>query len=483
MIEQPVDTPEVAAAKVDHAKAFAKVLADIDNTAGSVIPATYVKMNHEINPVVPAVVPSSNVPVASQYHSQDDAGQYSFGYNDPNSVHQETQSADGEVAGAYRYIDSNGIIQTVQYTAGAEGFRVAASNLPVHIVELPVDTHEVAAAKIAHAQAFAAAQNFVEDKAILIASPVDTPEVAAAKIQHAEAVAAAYDAASTAFEGLFDSSSVTGEATQGVQDSYSPPADSAQYHSQDDFGQYSYGYSSPTQRKSEVKSADGITRGGYSYVDANGIVQTVNYISDAMGFRVAATNLPVHRIETPTSAVADSTVEVSNLNNENQPATVPVIAPSVSYAYLPYASSYGYNLPIVSENHVSSQAVDTAVASEPLVVSQVDYNNAQYHGQDDFGQYRYGYSSPTQTKSEVKSADGITRGGYSYVDANGIVQTVNYISDAMGFRVAATNLPVHVTEEAEEPTEQGSSMITPNVAYSYLPYAQDFAYNLPITAA
>merc|ERR1712107_868105 len=47
-------------------------------------------------------------------------------------------------------------------------------------------------------------------------------------------------------------------------------------------------------------------------------------------------------------------------------------------------------------------------------------------------------TDPNSVKQEVKTADGVTRGSYSYVDANGIVQTVNYISDAMGFRVAAT---------------------------------------------
>ena len=63
--------------------------------------------------------------------------------------------------------------------------------------------------------------------------------------------------------------------------------------------------------------------------------------------------------------------------------------------------------------------------------------------QDDLGQYNYGYSNPTSAKQEFKTADGITQGTYSYVDANGIVQTVNYVSDDVnGFRVAATNLPV-----------------------------------------
>ena len=37
----------------------------------------------------------------------------------------------------------------------------------------------------------------------------------------------------------------------------------------------------------------------------------------------------------------------------------------------------------------------------------------------------------------------MTRGSYQYVDANGVLQTVNYISDDInGFRVAGTNIPV-----------------------------------------
>lgn len=43
---------------------------------------------------------------------------------------------------------------------------------------------------------------------------------------------------------------------------------------------------------------------------------------------------------------------------------------------------------------------------------------------------------------ESKSIDGITRGSYSYVDAEGRLQTVEYTADSInGFRAAATNLP------------------------------------------
>lgn len=72
------------------------------------------------------------------------------------------------------------------------------------------------------------------------------------------------------------------------------PSDASQYHAQDAFGQYQYGYSNPLSAKNEIKTADGITRGSYSYIDSNGQLQTVSYIADPLnGFRVAATNLPV----------------------------------------------------------------------------------------------------------------------------------------------------------------------------------------------
>merc|ERR1712055_725507 len=173
----------------------------------------------------------------------------------------------------------------------------------------------------------------------------------------------------------------------------------------------------------------------------------------------------------------------------------PVIAPQVSYSYLPYATNYGYNVPVVAvDQPVSSdqivpvaQPVETkpvetvapqAYASGvPIVASTNDAANSQYHAQDDLGQYNYGFSNPTQTKQELKTADGVTRGSYSYVDANGIVQTVNYISDAMGFRVAATNLPVHNVEGSSV-----EAVVQPEVAYAYLPYAQNYGYAAPAAA-
>jgi len=149
----------------------------------------------------------------------------------------------------------------------------------------------------------------------------------------------------------------------------------SQYHSQDDIGQYSYGYSDPNSVKQEIKTADGVTRGAYSYVDANGIVQTVNYIADALGFRVGATNLPVHVVDAPAAAPAAAPVAVEAapvaaaaplpVVSQAYTAAAPVVAPQVSYAYLPYATNYGYNLP-ATQTVAAAPAVVEAAA--PAVV-------------------------------------------------------------------------------------------------------------------
>lgn len=85
-------------------------------------------------------------------------------------------------------------------------------------------------------------------------------------------------------------------------------------------------------------------------------------------------------------------------------------------------------------------AAPLAYAAVPLAAAPV---SSQYHAQDELGQYTYGYASGLSAKAETKTFDGVTRGSYSYVDAEGKLQSVEYVSDAVnGFRAAASNLPV-----------------------------------------
>merc|ERR1711988_566635 len=72
------------------------------------------------------------------------------------------------------------------------------------------------------------------------------------------------------------------------------PNPSTQFHAQDEFGQFSFGHAGGPSARTEARNAYGVTTGSYQYVDANGLLQTVNYIADPInGFRVAGTNLPV----------------------------------------------------------------------------------------------------------------------------------------------------------------------------------------------
>ncbi|XP_031844761.1 uncharacterized protein LOC116432285 [Nomia melanderi] len=72
--------------------------------------------------------------------------------------------------------------------------------------------------------------------------------------------------------------------------------------------------------------------------------------------------------------------------------------------------------------------------SNPLSVYQ-QYQNTRT------GEHAYSYAGGPSAKEEIKDAAGVTRGSYSYVDANGILQSVFYVADDNGFRVAATDLP------------------------------------------
>jgi hypothetical protein len=113
--------------------------------------------------------------------------------------------------------------------------------------------------------------------------------------------------------------------------------------------------------------------------------------------------------------------------------------------------------------HSGSYSVPSVVVAGPVAVS------SQYHTQDALGQYSYGYTAGSSAKTESKTVDGVTRGGYSYVDGHGVVQTANYIADDVhGFRVAATNLPKQVVQDTPE---VAAAKVSHAVAYNEAAYA------------
>merc|ERR1711970_403115 len=78
--------------------------------------------------------------------------------------------------------------------------------------------------------------------------------------------------------------------------------------------------------------------------------------------------------------------------------------------------------------------------------------SSQFHAQDEFGQFSFGHAGGPSARTEARNYYGVTTGSYQYIDANGLLQTVNYIADPVnGFRVAGTNLPVAAAAPAVEP--------------------------------
>ncbi|XP_071537151.1 uncharacterized protein [Panulirus ornatus] len=138
-------------------------------------------------------------PVQSQYHAQDELGQYSFGYAGGPSARSETRDAYGIVRGSYNYVDADGKVQTQHYVADALGFRVSGTNLPV-----APDAPEVPAVPALPGP---------------VPEPVqDTPEVAAAKA----AFKSAYDEAAAAAAAAPDSRKKRSVVAIHTPTSYSP---------------------------------------------------------------------------------------------------------------------------------------------------------------------------------------------------------------------------------------------------------------------
>ncbi|RZF35829.1 hypothetical protein LSTR_LSTR017326, partial [Laodelphax striatellus] len=86
-------------------------------------------------PVAAPVIAAA--PVKSQYHSQDELGQASYGHAEPTQSHQAVQDAAGNKVGSFSFINPDGKLVRTDYVADALGYRVASNDLPAAPVDLP----------------------------------------------------------------------------------------------------------------------------------------------------------------------------------------------------------------------------------------------------------------------------------------------------------------------------------------------------------
>jgi len=163
----------------------------------------------------------------------------------------------------------------------------------------------------------------------------------------------------------------------------------------------------------------------------------------------------------PYAVAAPAKVEVKTVE---APAVLPPVtyaaAPAVTYASAPavtYASA-----PAVAAAPAVTYAAAPAVAAAAPVIAAAPYTaGSQFHAQDEFGNLNYGYANINSAKQEVGNTYGGVSGGYSYVDANGELQQVQYIADGAGFRVADSRLPVAPVYDGVAPTFNPEPLVAP----------------------
>merc|ERR1712223_1486242 len=111
-----------------------------------------------------------------------------------------------------------------------------------------------------------------------------------------------------------------------------------------------------------------------------------------------------------------------------------IAAPYGLSAPLTYgAASFGYRTapaPVVTVKAAPTPVV--TVNAAPAPVNQA--TSTQFHAQDEFGNFQYGYSNINSQKHETGNIHTGVSGSYSYTDAHGIGRTINYVADGLGFR-------------------------------------------------
>merc|ERR1712117_403130 len=130
------------------------------------------------------------------------------------------------------------------------------------------------------------------------------------------------------------------------------------------------------------------------------------------------------------------------------PAVATVAAPAVTATYAAAAPA------------IAAPAVATVAAAAAPIAAPA---SSQYQAQDEFGNVAYGYQNINSAKQESGNAYGGVTGSYTYADEAG-VHTVNYVADALGFRVAGDNLPVAPVHAAVAPVHAVAPVVdTPEV--------------------
>ena len=115
----------------------------------------------------------------------------------------------------------------------------------------------------------------------------------------------------------------------------------------------------------------------------------------------------------------------------------------------PYQAAVVGSVPVVSPTVVAMAPEPLNAPNPPLPSLGTPYAGGQFHSQDEFKQYSFGHHGGPSTRVETKDVLGRTHGSFAYIDPSGKVQMRKYAAaSTMGFKVAASDLPVDTPEVA-----------------------------------
>ncbi|XP_063585299.1 uncharacterized protein LOC134762682 [Penaeus indicus] len=454
--------------------------------------APYVSVGHH-DPVPLA-------PAASQYHAQDELGQYSFGYSGGPSSRSESRDAYGNVRGSFSYVDSYGNVQSQHYVADDYGFRVSGTNLPRHkrsYGTYPASTGPLATvshvAPVVHAAptfvsaasplggfsyghhavpSFASYRSHVAHPFVNVlrhkrsygtfpasTGPLSTVSHLTPVVHAAPAVAPVVHAVSPVVHAAHAVAPVVHaahavspvvHAAHAVAPAFSPtyelplwtPQSSIRHQLQEPLGS-----PSADQSCGLLKEGPGsLARLSTTWMDLDCVIYTGGGDrgpSDSSLVSGGSSPL-LRRHEHPCECWLQGALHCqagylgSSVVSHAPAAAVAVHAPVALAA--PYVS-VGHHAPVPLAPAVS-----------------------QYHAQDELGQYSFGYSGGPSSRSESRDAYGNVRGSFSYVDSYGNVQSRSYVADDFGFRVIGTDGLRHKRSYGTYPASTGPLATVSHVA-------------------
>jgi len=161
---------------------------------------------------------------------------------------------------------------------------------------------------------------------------------------------------------------------------------SSQFRSQDNIGNYAFGYNEDHASGGSFRreqGAPGVQVGSYGLRDADGRVRVVNYVADAAGFRAnVQSNEPGVEPKDPANVLINKAAAIVAPAVAAAPLAAPLVAaPAVAHTHLAaplvahtahYAAPHVYSAPVqshsysVSTQHLAAPAIATHVAAAPL---------------------------------------------------------------------------------------------------------------------